>query len=191
LHIEQARAAGKTLASAQVGDARQLPFTDASADAVLLLGPLYHLVEQIDRLTALREGARCLRRGGVLFAAGISRFASTIDGLSRALLKQAEFQSLLRHDLATGQHRNLTDNPDYFTTAFFHRPDELRAELTGAGLSVDRVIGIEGPVWNPADLAHWASPSGLPILLEVLRAVESEPSLVGASAHLMAIARKA
>jgi hypothetical protein len=50
-HVEQARTASARqpeypLASAEVGDARRLPHADASADAVLLLGPLYHLVER-------------------------------------------------------------------------------------------------------------------------------------------------
>ena len=40
-HVEQA--AGLGLASALVGDARELPFEDERFDAVLLLGPLYHL----------------------------------------------------------------------------------------------------------------------------------------------------
>jgi hypothetical protein len=38
------------LASARVGDARQLDEPDGSADAVLLMGPLYHLTEREDRL---------------------------------------------------------------------------------------------------------------------------------------------
>ena len=67
LHVEQARSASQTsstevLASAQVGDARELPFPDASMDAVLLLGPLYHLSERADRLQALAEARRVCRR---------------------------------------------------------------------------------------------------------------------------------
>jgi len=52
------------LASAEVGDARHLPHGDATADAVLLLAPLYHLVEREDRLACLREIQRVLRPGG-------------------------------------------------------------------------------------------------------------------------------
>src|SRR5262245_42186742 len=60
LHIEQAGEGAKSqpdypLAGATVGDARHLDFPDASADAVLFLGPLYHLTEAADRVTALRE----------------------------------------------------------------------------------------------------------------------------------------
>ncbi len=66
-------------ASACVGDARQLDVPEASADVVLLMGPLYHLTERDDRLQALREAFRVLRPGGTLFAAAISRFASVLD----------------------------------------------------------------------------------------------------------------
>ena len=73
-HLRQAEEAAarrpKILASIREGDARALPFEDASADAVLMLGPLYHLHERADRLKALREAARVLRAGGWLFAAG-------------------------------------------------------------------------------------------------------------------------
>jgi ubiquinone/menaquinone biosynthesis C-methylase UbiE len=50
---------------------------------VLLLGPLYHLVQAEARQAALAESARVLRPGGVLVAAGISRWASALDGLAR------------------------------------------------------------------------------------------------------------
>jgi SAM-dependent methyltransferase len=66
------------------GDARQLPVPDACFDAVLLLGPLYHLTDRADRLTAWREAARAVRPGGVVIGAVISRFASLFDGSPRA-----------------------------------------------------------------------------------------------------------
>src|SRR4051794_25145970 len=66
LHLEQARAragisASALLAAISLGDARRLEFETESADAVLLLGPLYHLTSRADRLLALREGNRVLR----------------------------------------------------------------------------------------------------------------------------------
>lgn len=68
------------LASAQIGDARELPWADETIDVVLLLGPLYHLTKIEDRLAALSEAGRVLRPGGLLATAAISRFASTYDG---------------------------------------------------------------------------------------------------------------
>src|SRR5262249_53797018 len=74
----RSEASSHPIASCQVGDARALPFGDGIADAVLLLGPLYHLTEGADRLSALKEAHRILRPGGVVFAAAISRFASAL-----------------------------------------------------------------------------------------------------------------
>lgn len=62
-------------ASCRVGDARRLDVPDGKADAVLLLGPLYHLLNDTERAQALGEAGRILRNGGLLFAAAISRFA--------------------------------------------------------------------------------------------------------------------
>src|SRR5436309_942768 len=66
LHVEQARQAGQAqpdhpLAGLAVGDARRLDWADAAVDAVLLLGPLYHLTAREDRVQALRESRRVLR----------------------------------------------------------------------------------------------------------------------------------
>lgn len=60
---------------------RALQEPDASADAVLLLGPLYHLTERADRLRALGEAGRVVRPGQPVFVAAISRFTSLLDSL--------------------------------------------------------------------------------------------------------------
>ncbi len=183
-------ARARPLASCRVGDARALDFGDGSADIVLLLGPLYHLTEAADRARALSEARRVLRPGGHLFAAAISRWASSLDGLSRDLFQDPRFTAIVERDLKDGQHRNPTERLDYFTTAYFHRPDELRAELSNAGLMVGGVYGIEGPGWILPDLtARLADPRRRADLLRVARQLELEPSLVGASAHLLAVVR--
>ena len=74
---------------------------DASVDAVLLLGPLYHLTERADRVRALAEGRRVLRPGGVLAAAAISRYASAVDGLFRGHLREPGFEAIVERDLPT------------------------------------------------------------------------------------------
>jgi SAM-dependent methyltransferase len=181
----------RPLASCDVGDARSLGFPDAMADAVLLLGPLYHLTTAADRGRALAEAARVLRPGGYLFAAAISRWASALDGLSRDLFRDARFASIVEIDVRDGQHRNPTGQPDYFTTAYFHRPDDLRAEVVDAGLSVEALVGIEGPAWLLPDIDERLQDSRRRAdLLRVARQLESEPSVLGSSAHLLVVGRK-
>jgi ubiquinone/menaquinone biosynthesis C-methylase UbiE len=196
LHVEQAKAAldaarCKATWSAAVGDARDLNFADRSATAVLLLGPLYHLVKRTDRIRALAEAFRALKPGGLLFAAVISRFASAFDGLFRGFARDPKFFRIMQQDLKNGQHRNRTNNPHYFTTAFFHHPDELRSEIEEVGFERPELYGLEGPGWLLADFdKEWNDPKSRARLLTVIREMEREPTLTGQSAHILALARK-
>jgi SAM-dependent methyltransferase len=188
LHVQQALEAGVEHAS--VGDARALAAADASQDAVLLLGPLYHLTERSDRIAALTEARRVLRPDGRVFAAAISRFASTYDGLHAGFLADREFEAIVEHDLATGVHRNPDDRPHWFTTGYFHRPEELAAEVGEAGLSLEALLAIEGPGSTMADPSAWLDdPDRSEVLLRAIRRVEAEPALLGASSHLLAVAQ--
>ncbi len=147
LHVEQATELGQRAGApftAELGDARRLHQPDESVDVVLLLGPLYHLVERADRLAALAEAGRVVCPGGLVFAAAISRFASLYDGLSRGLLADPGFRQVVDDDLGSGRHRNAAGHPDWFTTAYFHRPDELPAEAAEVGLAPVGLFGIEG-----------------------------------------------
>ena len=183
-------AQARPLASCRLGEARALDFPDKSADIVLLLGPLYHLTQADDRVRALSEARRVLKPRGQLFAAAISRWASALDGLSRDLFQDPRFATIVEADLRDGQHRNPTERVDYFTTAYFHRPDELRAEVLDAGLILEGMYGLEGPGWLFPDVtARLADPRRRADLLRVARQFESEPSLLGVSAHLLVVAR--
>lgn len=195
-HVEQARVASAKqpdhrLASAEVGDARSLRFTDNSADAVLLLGPLYHLVDTDQRLACLREARRVVRSGGFVWGAGISHFASLLDSLSHGFFADPEFASIVEGDLDSGQHRNPTSNPIYFTDAYLHRPGELSREFLAAGFQVVEVLAIEGPGWLARDFDRlWNDPQQRERLLATVRKVEREPSILGATSHFMVIGRK-
>jgi ubiquinone/menaquinone biosynthesis C-methylase UbiE len=184
LHVQQALGASAEqpatpLASATVGDARQLDHPDASVDAALLFGPLYHLTNRADRISALGEARRVLRPGGVL-AAAISRFASTLDGLLRGYLDEPGFEAIVERDVREGQHRNPTGRPEWFTTAHFHLPEELGQEVTEAGLRLQDVFAVEGPAWMLPDIEQrLADPARRERVLAAIRRVEIEPSLVG------------
>ena len=179
------------LASLSVADARRLPQENGSASGVLVMGPLYHLPAEADRVTSLREAFRVLATNGIAVVAAISRYASALDGLARKLSLDPRFVKIRDRDLADGQHRNDTNNADYFTTAYFHRPDDLRSELEAAQFRDVMVIGVEGPAWMLPDFdARWENAALRKDLLDVARALESEPSVNAVSAHLLGIGRK-
>ncbi|HYZ52138.1 MAG TPA: methyltransferase domain-containing protein [Streptosporangiaceae bacterium] len=176
---------GDVLLSASVGDARRLPARSGVADAVLMLGPLYHLTERADRVRALREAGRAARPGGVVVAAAISRNAALMDMTQQGRVTAATLPGLLTA-YATGVH----DPRAGFTTAYFHRPDELAAEFAAASLGEPQVFGIEGPLWPLLDASGAQPPDPLFVnAMTCARTFETDPAIIGASSHLLAAAR--
>jgi SAM-dependent methyltransferase len=178
-HVNQARQ-GTPPVEAVVGDARALGEPDDTYDATLLLGPLYHLLDQADRVQALREAARVTRPGGVVAAAAISRFAGAIDFVTLGRWSDVVHTEVVRMIGDGAQDGTLG-----FTHAYFHRPDELLGECSAAGLESVVLHGVEGPSWQSAELSEDAFDGAL----ELARLYSTEPHLIGASAHLLAVGR--
>ncbi len=173
------------------GDARALEFPSGRADAVLLFGPLYHLTGKRDRGRALAEARRVLKKKGLLFCAAISRFASAVDGFAREFIKDPVFEQILIRDLADGQHRNPTGGTDYFTDAYFHEPSLLKREVESAGFTSCRVFAVEGLGVLLHDFdGLWAERRLRRKILSLIERTENEPSIIGISPHLLAMARK-
>jgi len=196
LHVGQARQASEAqpdapLAGCLVGDARRLPVRAGIADAVLLYGPLYHLLEKDDRLRALHECWRALRQGGLLMAVGISRFASLHVGLVRGWIDDDAFRQMVEKELADGKHHPPHSLPALFTTAYFHHPDELSSEVGEAGFEQLATVAVEGAGWLIPDLENsWQVRRQREAILSAVRWTEHEHTILGLSPHIMVAARK-
>jgi hypothetical protein len=129
--------------------------------------------------------------GGRVAVAAISRFASAIDGLDRGFIDDPAFREILAGDLGDGRHSNRSGKIEYFTTAFFHHPDEMEGEILEAGFRGVEIVAVESIGWVDPDLeARRADPERWECLLELLRRLEQEPSMLGASPHLLGIGRR-
>jgi SAM-dependent methyltransferase len=190
LHVEQLRADSADLPRVRtaVGDAREVDLGDASVDAVLLLGPLYHLRRRQDRLRALGEAWRIVRPGGPVFVAAISRWAPRLDGELGARLYE-RFPVIREVTVAverTGWMPPLF--PGSFA-AYCHRPQQLRTELRSAGFVVVDLVSVEGMAFALHDLdERLADPVGRRVVLDAARAIERVPELLGIGPHLLATA---
>jgi SAM-dependent methyltransferase len=192
LHVRQLMAAAgpESGIESAVADARDLDLAGASVDAVLLLGPLYHLERETDRLRALGEARRIVRPGGPVFAAAISRWAARLDAVLRLRIyaEYPEVEPLVDALERTGVMEPLF--PGAFC-AFTHRPDELRAEVAAAGLEVTDLVCVEGAGYLLSDLADRAAePREWQVVLDAARAHERVPELLGIGSHLLATARR-
>jgi SAM-dependent methyltransferase len=175
--------------TAVVGDARELPWDDASFDAVLLMGPLYHLTDREQRVRAVAEARRCARPGGIVAAATINRSAGWNDwllskshGFDRGLNAEDSMRILREGDLRYFEQ-------DIFTTAYLHHPGEVASEFADAGLPGAAQYAVQGfPGYMPELEKLIDDEEARVHLMEGLRVIEAEPSLLGASNHLLTIA---
>ncbi len=190
LHVAQlqrARGAGVRVDSA-VADARDLDLADASVDAVLLLGPLYHLVQRRDRLAALAEAQRIARPGAPVFAAAITRWATRMDGVLRQRIYERipGVEAMMAPLERSGRMPPL--HPGAFT-GYAHRPRQFRAELIASGLHLTDLVGVEGPAYLLGDLSErLADPEDRRVIMDTARVLERVPELLGIGPHLLATA---
>jgi len=184
------------LGSLLAADGRALPLARNSADVVLVMGPLYHLHERVERLRALEEARRGLKPGGRLFASAITRYGNLLWGLwvygpENDFFSQPPFRRMVDRELADGQHLRPEEFPGFFTRAFFHRPEELLAEVQQAGFRDAQILAVEGPGWLiPALDEVWADPHKQAGVLEMLEKIESVPELMGVSPHFLVVGSK-
>ena len=188
---EYSQQTGIRLTKCGTGDAKKLDFGAEQFDMVLLLGPLYHLIKKEERVKALAEAKRILKPKGFILSAVISRYASLFDGFKRDLIIDDRFEKILVDDLNTGVHLNKTDNPEYFTTAYFHTPAEIKQEIIESGLQFETLIAVESFGWivdnfeeRSQDIAYMEK------LHKIINMVETNDDLMAMSQHIIAVARK-
>lgn len=194
-HIEQLHAigqeSGKKLAGAVVADARELPFANDFFDAILEFGPLYHLPDATDRAKALQEAHRLLKPAGMVAVAGISRYASFMDGYFRDFVADPEFLHMMQHDMETGNHENHSGRFEFFTSAYFHHPQELKKELSQSGFTNISLCALEGIAeYIPGIGEKTKDEKYLQTMLNCLRFMETDESVIGMSPHFIAIGYK-
>lgn len=192
LHVEQLMSSVGDAARIQsaVADARHLDLADLSVDALLLLGPLYHLDRREDRLAALGEAFRVLRPGGHAFVAAISRWAPRTDGVLRTRLYETspDVEAVAAQVERTGTLPPIA--ADGFS-GYCHRPDQLRSEVKSAGFELADLVAVEGLTFLLGDLGErLADQRAREVVLGTARALERVPELLGATQHLLATARR-
>lgn len=187
-HIERVKADPTLsgLASVTLGDARALPYPDGLADAALVMGPLYHLQDPGDREKVLAGAARAVN--GLVTATAIPRAGAICGDFKHGLDEEEYSRAIRERGYLTGVYLNPENRPGFFTTAYFHHPSELQAEMSAAGLRDVALYALEGPAnLLPDPTLEMSDPVRRDGLLTALRLVERDQALLGVSAHMLGV----
>lgn len=156
-------------------------------DAVLLMGPLYHLIEAADRKLALQEAADRLRVGGVIFSAFLSRFGVMGDFIKR-IPHWIEDQTHVRSFLAHG--RRPDSYPRGGFRGYFSHVSELAPLHEALGFETVVVAGVEPGIGPDDESYNRLPPEQRRLWLDLLYGISTEQSIIGASRHLLYIGKK-
>ncbi len=193
-HITQAnRRSDRLQKSFEVilGEARKLDFPDDYADLVILHGPLYHLQEREERISAIKEASRITKPGGVILGFAINYTASTFVGLLQGVIHDKRIFDMCLTELTTGIHNPPSGMPGLLAEAFYHRPEQLKEEFAETRLTNLEMFAVEGLIWLDSNFfTTRANRSKYEDLLELCRLTEKDPNLVAVSPHMMIAGRK-
>jgi len=191
LSFAEEKAAEQSIRLAHVvqGDATELPSLPiAEYDAVLLMGPLYHLLSLADRRQAVDEARKVLRPNGAIFAAFVTRFAVIRDLVINNPQWIIDNPLRLEQTLQTGVHPTGPDkrHPDFY----FAHPDEIRPLMESAGFETKNLIGCEGVAAGHEETINQVEGELWQKWVALNYQLGQEPTLHSAADHLLYIGRK-
>ena len=187
---EKADEAGVTLRGFEQGTATDLSrYADDSFDAVLLMGPLYHLLDEADRKQALAEAYRVVKPGGPVFAAFITRYAGHRDAAAHYPERAFEEAQDYHHIAQTGLLPPRADGAVAFTAYFVH-PTEVAPLCRSVGLDVETVLGVEGVVSMHEELINALEGAAWEFWVDVNYDIAHDPVIHGGVEHMLAVCRK-
>lgn len=168
------------------GDARFIDtLVEGPFDHILLMGPLYHLSEESDRVRVVQACMSLLAPGGMLFAAFISANADVWYYLSNApediLNPEVDFSYFINHQPFIG---------DAFTHAYFIRPCDVVDFMQAQGLTTRHYLGAEGILSVSERNLMLLSPEVLKAWVDLAEKVCERPDLIGMSEHLLYVGQK-
>lgn len=189
------------LKAAEACDARSIPRPSGSADAILLMGPLYSITEYEERILAIKECGRLLKKDGILFSAALTPFSVLVpriatyhadDSKKRKELDDPAVMAMISRALDDGCYINPERKvATGLGSSHLHTAKALREELTRGGFVTSSVHGVMGGAWlapNVEELLEKEETKA--VLMETVRMLDTHEEILGLSGHLLAVSKK-
>ncbi len=165
------------------GDARHMPFLpSASADITLLLGPLYHLIGDDEKLQALTEAKRVTKPGGLIFVAYLMNEYSILS----YCFDEDRIGGLMERGAVDGDFHIQADADelyDYVRLEDIDRLDKL------AGLERVTIFSPDGPADYMRTRLNQMSDETFARFLEYQKSVSERADLMGAGSHVVDVVK--
>jgi ubiquinone/menaquinone biosynthesis C-methylase UbiE len=163
-------------------------FSAESYDAVLLMGPMYHLLSLSEREKALQEARRVLKKEGLIFASFIMRYAVIRWAAKNEPSWILEHQQRVRKLLVTGILEEHKENT--FTDAYFADPLEIKPLMKSNGFKTMDLIACEGVISMIEDKVNELKGDLWDAWVELNYKLGKDPTVHGAAEHLLHVGRK-
>ncbi|MBT4504846.1 MAG: methyltransferase domain-containing protein [Gemmatimonadetes bacterium] len=170
------------------GDVREVSFIESgSQDAVLILGPLYHIQQAQDRHRVMHEAHRILKSGGVVAVAYISRhFVAGIFAQRFPHLVTAEVLSQLHNEGTV----NSTLADRFYRVGYFSTPEEIESFVIDTGFDIADHVATDGFGRYIAQAVNAFGEDQYEVWLKYHLKICRERTLLGSSNHGLVIGRK-
>jgi ubiquinone/menaquinone biosynthesis C-methylase UbiE len=166
------------------GDARDLSFLDdATFDIVLMLGPLYHLHTEEDKLKALSEASRVAKKGGLIFC------AYTMN--EYAVTQYCFGQNKIKENIAAGQidknFKTISRDDDLYS---YVRLEDINTLQKKSGLERVKIFSPDGPADYMRRELNAMDEETFELFKNYALEISERPELLGAGSHLVDVLRR-
>ena len=181
-NVSQIKLKSKNIVAKQ-GNALNLKFKDESFDIALLFGPTYHLFTHEDKLKAINEAKRVLRKNGILLIMYLTNEYAFIT----YAIKEGNLQKVLKENKLDANFNCTTIEDDLYS---YVRLEEINKLKDDAGMTRLQIIGVDGATDYIRPYINKLSEADFEIYKKYQLSICERPELLGASSHIMDILQK-
>lgn len=165
------------------GDARNMPFIESgSADITLLLGPLYHLIGDEEKLKALKEAKRVTKPEGLIFVAYLMNEYSILS----YCFDEERIEDLLAKGVVDNNFHIQADKDELYD---YVRIDDINRLNNMAGLERVTIFSPDGAADYMRTRLNRMSDTTFARFIEYQKCISERTDLIGAGSHVVDVLR--